>query len=986
MVSNYKRKTNKGSYSKEKLQEAVRAVQNGNLSGYKAAQIYKIPRMTIMDHVNHKRFKSKTLGRSTALDSEVEAKLANCIHVMEKYGFGLTKKELLELVGDYVNRNDLSTPFKDGIPGDAWFTSFKVRHNLSVKKPQGVEYARKKAVDPFIVYPYFDLLQKTLHELDLMDKPSAIWNLDETSFSKDPEKTRIVGAKGHAATRMIASPGRDNTTVLLCGNALGEKMPPLIIYKGKNSWDTWTSPDAYPGTTYAATSKGWMESHVFEKYFIKSFLPFVGDQRPILLIYDGHATHLGLNIIEVARKAGITILKLPAHTSHVLQPLDVAVMKSFKDRWDPLLVKWQRLNVGTRLSKPEFARLIGQVWKQIDGQVLRNGFRKTGIFPFNPNEIDEKQFDVLKLKRWKELKVPKPQDRAVDINSSNIPENDIVSDDGDSHLEVTKKEPKTLVSMAFNTVLRDIIYKDSSDVNSKQHIGEKTEQTAKCEKSNPNKDSTLNTDFDVDFSQNCEQPLLEIENKKTYSDSKKIQILEDKLVTFEELLLMRVKAGSNVQTKRRKIAPGAEVITHEDVIKSKIQEKIKNIKKEPQSRSKKQETNNTSKKSKKAKKLNKKNGKKTRKETSSEDSTSDVSDEMSIYSDVELSDFEEAEEEAEADFEKNNCIIQDDEEKEVITHNDVVNRRIREKNQNIKKESQNKSKMQETYKTSKKSKEAEKLNKNNVNVDENEESPKAMVEIVNNKKTGKEICKKQDKEKKEAKADSDKNNCIIRDDEEKKVITHNDVAYRKIQEKENIKKEPHNKLKMQETNKISEKSKRAENLNKNNINVDETEESPKAMVETVNTKKNCKKQDKKEKEAAADFEKNNCRIQEEKEVIKKRKIQDEDDKETKEDFEAETEIEETYNIDDTVLVRYYSRKKWTYFVGYVEDINSDRENCYSVRFYKTVKKPLRFLLSKKVDRDDVSRLCIVKKIILRQNPNNAKELCLSDNEDAVYFS
>lgn len=100
-----------------------------------------------------------------------------------------------------------------------------------------------------------------------------------------------------------------------------------------------------------------MEAEVFENYFKKSFIPAIGTQRPVLLIYDGHSTHVGLNILEEATKENITILKLPAHTSHVLQPLDLAVMKSFKDRWDPLLVKWQRSHIGVPLPKSEFARL-----------------------------------------------------------------------------------------------------------------------------------------------------------------------------------------------------------------------------------------------------------------------------------------------------------------------------------------------------------------------------------------------------------------------------------------------------------------------------------------------------------------------------------------------------------------------------------------------------------------------------------------------------
>lgn len=147
---------------------------------------------------------------------------------MEKYGFGLSRKEVLQMVGDYVKQNKLITPFNNGMPRKDWFLAFRKRQGLSVKKPQGVDYATKTSIDPFIVFPYFDLLEKTIRELNLTDKPEAIWNLDETSFSKDPAKTKVVGAKSHAATRVISSPGRDNTTVLLGANAAGDKHHPLL--------------------------------------------------------------------------------------------------------------------------------------------------------------------------------------------------------------------------------------------------------------------------------------------------------------------------------------------------------------------------------------------------------------------------------------------------------------------------------------------------------------------------------------------------------------------------------------------------------------------------------------------------------------------------------------------------------------------------------------------------------------------------------------
>jgi len=47
-----------------------------------------------------------------------------------------------------------------------------------------------------------------------------------------------------------------------------------------------------------------------------------------LLILDGHATHTrNLEVIDMARAHGVTMLCLPPHCSHKMQPLDVGFMK-----------------------------------------------------------------------------------------------------------------------------------------------------------------------------------------------------------------------------------------------------------------------------------------------------------------------------------------------------------------------------------------------------------------------------------------------------------------------------------------------------------------------------------------------------------------------------------------------------------------------------------------------------------------------------------
>lgn len=190
----------------------------------------------------------------------------------------------------------------------------------------------------------------------------------------------------------------------MASNAAGEKGAPFIIFKGKHVWSNWTSNLAYPGTLYTATSNGWIESQAFFEYIDKSFIPMIGDTtQPTLLIYDGHSTHVQIAVIEKALQHNITILKLPPHTSHILQPLDLAVFKPFKDAWDQEMVKWQRTHNGQKLPKDEFSRIVGKVWEALNPDIIKNGFAKSGIYPFNRDAVPEHKLDPDAVKRWKKM-------------------------------------------------------------------------------------------------------------------------------------------------------------------------------------------------------------------------------------------------------------------------------------------------------------------------------------------------------------------------------------------------------------------------------------------------------------------------------------------------------------------------------------------------------------------------------------------------------
>lgn len=175
-----------------------------------------------------------------------------------------------------------------------------------------------------------------------------------------------------------------------------------------------------------------------------------------MLIYDGHVSHVDERLILCAINNGVTILKLPPHSSHVLQPLDISVFRLLKTRWDTEVVQWQRHSQGQRIPKKHISKLIGKVWFETSSDIIANGFRKGGIFPFNSKVISDEKYDPLALKRWE-------SSQNIPNRNLNEPENNMP---GPSNVDENRHAPSSeIVSQSktsFEELLLDMV---------KQHKG-----------------------------------------------------------------------------------------------------------------------------------------------------------------------------------------------------------------------------------------------------------------------------------------------------------------------------------------------------------------------------------------------------------------------------------------------------------------------------------------------------------------------------------
>ena len=120
-----------------------------------------------------------------------------------------------------------------------------------------------------------------------------------------------------------------------------------------------------------------METSTFVSWF-NVFLEMVKEQ-PLLLLYDGHLTHISILVIKAALEQDVT-LKFPPHVTDVLQPLDVTCFGPLKRIWEAWLQKRvNKFGIKYCLTRSEFVNLISAIWKEgMKKENAISGFEKTG--------------------------------------------------------------------------------------------------------------------------------------------------------------------------------------------------------------------------------------------------------------------------------------------------------------------------------------------------------------------------------------------------------------------------------------------------------------------------------------------------------------------------------------------------------------------------------------------------------------------------------
>lgn len=401
MPRSYERTSNRGSWTQELLQAAFKAIKEDGMTIYTASKTFNIPERTLRRRILTNNDKKEGLGPKGNLGSDIEKKIALHIKRLQAAAFCPTVTEVRILAFKMAERYKLKHKFntEKEMAGYDWFYKFLKRNpDISVRKSEGLSLSRAQGLTREDADAYFNLLKSTLEENCLMQKPSNIYNVDETGLQLNNKPGLVLAEKGSKDVHKLTSGEKgENITAIVCCNAEGNFLPPVCIFKGVNKKAEWE--DKMPPGSHIVMSKksSYINTDIFTDWIEHHFIPRKALGK-CLLILDGHTSHTSADrLLDLAAENDIILLCLPSHSTHFLQPLDRCFFKSLKHFWNLACQRWMSNhsapNNPRKLGRAQFGELLSYAWTE--SATSRNGivsFEATGIFPYNPEAIPSRAF------------------------------------------------------------------------------------------------------------------------------------------------------------------------------------------------------------------------------------------------------------------------------------------------------------------------------------------------------------------------------------------------------------------------------------------------------------------------------------------------------------------------------------------------------------------------------------------------------------------
>jgi len=214
-----------------------------------------------------------------------------------------------------------------------------------------------------------------------------LWNMDETGLNLGSSGYIRGITDSHKKRAAVGAPSLSEwVSIIECVSASGRSTRPAVLFKGKTLRTTWFPRDL-PDYRFTTSENGWTTNEIGVSWLNEIFLPETKPDPPgrRVLILDGHASHVSVEFQWTCWNNEVDLVYLPSHTSHVLQPLDLANFSPLKSKYRAQIADLAAFDNAAYVKKERFVKAYAKARQDsLSARNVRSGWKKAGIVPFNP--------------------------------------------------------------------------------------------------------------------------------------------------------------------------------------------------------------------------------------------------------------------------------------------------------------------------------------------------------------------------------------------------------------------------------------------------------------------------------------------------------------------------------------------------------------------------------------------------------------------------
>lgn len=290
-------------------------------------------------------------------------------------------------------------------PSSAWLSRFAKRHQLHCVVAREFESARHFGCERSVILQYF------LKFLPLFNRdPRLIFGADETDM-KPGQRFKVLCPQDAEGFAMSDEEIPGHVTAMCCHSAGGVAVPPLLLLsKLRQLPNELRLPELCSPNIcwFASTERGYMTEGSFYLWAVlfttwlsgyrATCLPKTIQQDEILLLMDGCTSHHCPEALDLLRRHRVTVVILPAHTSHLLQAFDVVIAGALKAYFRRFVAEEKKRISGKTLGKAAKARLVLvagflRAWSAAASPAMcSKSFEVVGVFPPCPTRVLQSPF------------------------------------------------------------------------------------------------------------------------------------------------------------------------------------------------------------------------------------------------------------------------------------------------------------------------------------------------------------------------------------------------------------------------------------------------------------------------------------------------------------------------------------------------------------------------------------------------------------------